>query len=178
MSEIISRETVFAGHVLDVAVEKHRMPDGRESSFEIIRHPGGAAVLPVLGDGRVLLIRQFRPSLGEMVFEIPAGRLEPGESALDCAGRELREETGYAAARLQPLGGFYSTIGFCDEYIHLFLGCTLTLVEQSLEPDEIIELYPLSLDEALAKVQTGEIVDGKTQLALFHYRRFCLEDKL
>jgi ADP-ribose pyrophosphatase len=178
MLKILSRETVFAGRVLDVAVEKHEMPDGRQSDFEIIRHPGGAAVLPVLSDGRVLLIRQFRPTIGEMIYEIPAGRLEPEESADDCAGRELREEAGYSAAQLLPLGGLWSTVGFCDEYIHLFLACDLTIVEQNLEPDEIIDLCPMTLAEALEKVASGEILDGKTQLALLRFQLICKEDDL
>lgn len=175
MSKIIARESVFAGCVLDVAVETHRMPDGRAARFEIIRHPGGAAVLPVLADGRVVLIRQYRPSIGAMIYEIPAGRLEPGESAAACASRELAEEAGYAAAELFPLGGLWSAVGFCDEYIHLFLGRQLTAVPQNLEIDEIIDLAPLSLDEALVKVASGEIPDSKTQLALLRYRLFCLE---
>jgi ADP-ribose pyrophosphatase len=170
MPKAFSRETVFAGRVIDVGVEKHQMPDGRQSSFEIIRHPGGAAVLPVLPDGRVLLIRQFRPAIGEMIYEIPAGRLEPGESAQECAGRELMEEVGYSAAQIVPLGGFWSTVGFCDEYIHLFLGRDLTVTEQNLEPDEIIELCPMTFAEALEKVKDGEILDSKTQLALLLYQ--------
>ena len=170
MSQAFSREVVFAGRVIDVGVEKHQMPDGRQSSFEIIRHPGGAAVLPVLPDGLVLLIRQFRPAIGEMIYEIPAGRLEPGESAQECAGRELMEEVGYSAAQIVPLGGFWSTVGFCDEYIHLFLGRDLTVTEQNLEPDEIIELCPMTFAEALGKVKDGEILDSKTQLALLLYQ--------
>ena len=171
MPKVISRETVFAGRVLDVAVEKHQMPDGRESSFEIIRHPGGAAILPVLPDGRVLLISQFRPAIGKMIYEIPAGRLEPGESSHDCAGRELIEEAGYSAAQILPLGGFWSTAGFCDEYIHLFLGLKLSVTEQNLEADEIIELCPMTLAEAVRKVEKGEILDGKTQLSLLLYEK-------
>ena len=176
MSKAIESQTVFAGRVLDVAVEKHQMPDGRQASFEIIRHPGGSAVLPVLPDGRVLLIRQFRPAIGGMVYEIPAGRLEPGESAYDCAGRELIEEAGYSAAQMLPLGGLWSTVGFCDEYIHLFLARDLTGVEQNLEPDEIIDLCPLTLGEALEKVDNGEILDSKTQLALLRFQRICSEN--
>ena len=170
MSKTFSRQTVFVGSVIDVGVENHQMPNGRQSSFEIIRHPGGAAVLPVLPDGRILLIRQFRPAIGEMIYEIPAGRLEPGESAQECAGRELIEEVGYSATQILPLGGFWSTVGFCDEYIHLFLGCDLTVVEQNLEPDEIIELCPVTLAEALKKVKDGKILDSKTQLALLLYQ--------
>ena len=90
MSTIISRDKVYQGRVLDVALEKHAMPDGRQADFEIIRHPGGAAVLPVLPDGKILLIQQFRPSIGAMVYEIPAGRLEPNESPQECAGPDGR----------------------------------------------------------------------------------------
>ena len=176
MSTIISSEKVYKGRILDVAVEKHAMPNGRQSNFEIIRHPGGAAVLPILPDGRVMLIRQFRPAIGKMVYEIPAGRLEPNESAQECAGRELIEEVGYAAAQIIHLGGFWSTVGFCDEYIHLFLGKDLTAKEQALEPDEVIELCPMSLTEALAKIENGEILDSKTQLAILRFMLSCTEN--
>ena len=175
MSTIISDDKVYRGRILDVALEKHAMPDGRQSKFEIIRHPGGAAVLPLLPDGQVLLIKQFRPAISAMIYEIPAGRLEPGESPQECAGRELIEEVGYCASQITPLGGFWSTVGFCDEYIHLFLGQGLTVAEQALEPDEVIELCPMPLEEALHKVKNGEIFDSKTQLALLRYQ-FCVED--
>lgn len=170
MPEAWSRQTVFQGKVLDVGLEKHLMPDGRSVTFEIIRHPGGAAVLPLFEDGRVLLIRQFRPAVGRMIYEIPAGRLEPGEPARDCAARELTEEVGYVAAELVPLGGCWSTVGFCDEYIHLFLARGLSERPRCLEPDEFIELCPLSLDEALRLVASGEVDDSKTQLALLRYQ--------
>lgn len=176
MSAIISSEKVYQGRILDVALEKHAMPDGREAKFEIIRHPGGAAVLPILPDGQVLLIRQFRPAIGTMVYEIPAGRLEPNESPVECAGRELIEEVGYSASQLTTLGGFWSTVGFCDEYIYLFLGEGLTAAQQALEPDELIELCPMSITEALGKIKSGEILDSKTQLALLQYQLSCAED--
>ena len=176
MKKILSRQSVFAGRVLDVAVEKHRMPDGRHADFEIIRHPGGAAVLPVLPDGRVLLIRQFRPALGEMIYEIPAGRLETGESASSCAARELIEEVGYAAGQLLPLGGFWSTVGFCDEYVHLFLARNLVAKTRALEPDEVIDLCPMPLVEAMANIKNGAILDSKAQLALLRYQLLLRED--
>jgi ADP-ribose pyrophosphatase len=175
MSTILSTDKVYQGRILDVALEQHAMPDGRQSNFEIIHHPGGAAVLPVLPDGQVLLIKQFRPAIGTMIYEIPAGRLEPNESPQECAGRELIEEVGYSASQITPLGGLWSTVGFCDEYIHLFLGQGLIAAEQSLEPDEVIELCPMSLDEALQRVKNDEILDSKTQLALLRYQLFCAE---
>lgn len=170
MPEGLSRQAVFQGQVLDVGLEEHLLPDGRHATFEIIRHPGGAAVLPLLDDGRVVLIRQFRPAAGRMIYEIPAGRLEPGEPAEACAARELIEEAGYEAATLAPLGGFWSTVGFCDEYIHLFLGRGLKAVQRCLEPDEFIELCPMPLDDAMQQVASGGIADSKTQLALLRYR--------
>lgn len=176
MSTILSSDAVYQGRILDVALEEHVLPDGRQSLFEIIRHPGGAAVLPILPDGQVLLIRQFRPAIGAMIYEIPAGRLEVNESPLECAGRELIEEVGYQAAQITPLGGFWSTVGFCDEYIHLFLGRGLTASEQALEPDEVIELCPMPLDAALSKVKNGKILDSKTQLALLRYQWSCTEN--
>lgn len=176
MSDIISSKKIYSGRILDVALEKHAMPDGRQAEFEIIRHPGGAAVLPILPDGQILLIRQFRPAIGAMVYEIPAGRLEPNESPVECAGRELTEEVGYSAAQIKSLGGFWSTVGFCDEYIHLFVGQGLTVSQQALEPDELIELCPMPFTEALSKVQSGEILDSKTQLALLQYQLSYMED--
>jgi len=165
------KEVVFNGRVVRVAVESHRLPDGREAAFEIVHHPGGAAVLPVLDDGRVLLIRQFRPAAGGMLLEIPAGRLEDKEAPEICAERELAEEVGYRPGRLEPLGTTLSSAGFCDERIYLFLARRLEPVPAAPEPDEFIEPVPLPLAEALGLVAAGTIIDAKTQLALLLYRQ-------
>lgn len=157
---------IFNGRIISLAIEEHELPDGRRAEFEVVRHPGGAAVLPLLDDGRVVLIRQFRPALGGMVVEIPAGRLEPGEAPADCVRRELIEEVGYCAETVVKLGEMLPAVGFCDERIHLFAASGLRAVPQALEPDEYIELLPLPLAEALAMVAAGQIPDGKTQLAL------------
>jgi ADP-ribose pyrophosphatase len=169
MAESYLRRSVFAGRVLDVGEEQHRLPDGRTATFEVIRHPGGAAVLPVLADGGVLLIRQFRPALGGMVWELPAGRLEPGESPEECVRRELAEEAGYVAGRVQALGGLWSAVGFCDEHVALFAAFDLTPVAAAPEPDEFIEPVAMSLADALELVFTGELRDAKTQIALLRY---------
>jgi ADP-ribose pyrophosphatase len=162
----MSNRPLFSGRIVSLAIEEHTLPDGRRAPFEIVRHPGGAAVLPLLDDGRVVLIRQFRPAIGAMVLEIPAGRLEVGEAAEDCARRELAEEVGYSAGRLEKLGEMLSSVGFCDERIYLFLGRDLEAVPAAPEPDEFIEILILPLEEALAALHAGEIADGKTQLAL------------
>lgn len=169
MAELYQRHTVFAGRVLDVGEEEHVLPNGRVATFEVIRHPGGAAVLPVLADGRVLLIRQYRPALGAMLWEIPAGRLEPGESPEACVHRELAEEAGLLAGRLVPLGGLWSAAGFCDEHVALFAAFDLQAVPLAPEPDEIIEPVVMPLNEALRLLFQGEIRDAKTQLALLRY---------
>ncbi len=147
-------------------LEKHQLPDGREAEFEMVRHPGGAAVLPLLPDGRVLLIRQFRPAAGGMLLEIPAGKLEPGEPPEQCARREIEEEAGFSAGRIEPLGRMLTAPGFCDEMLHLFVARDLSQVPSRLEPDEYIETAPLQVEDALKMALEGKIADGKTQLAL------------
>lgn len=157
---------IFNGRIISLAIEEHLLPDGRRAAFEVVHHPGGAAVLPLLDDGRVVLIRQFRPALNGMVLEIPAGRLEPNESPEACVRRELIEEVGYRAGQVEKLGEMLPAVGFSDERIHLFVAAGLCPVPQALEPDEYIEVLPLPLEEALAMAARGEIPDGKTQLAL------------
>lgn len=166
MNDSRQSRSLYRGRIISLAMEQHPLPDGRQAEFEIIRHPGGAAVVPLLADGRVVLIRQFRPAFAAWLWEIPAGRLEIGESPAACAGRELAEETGYRAGRLEKLGEMLSTPGFCDEVIHLFVARDLHPSACTPEEDEFIEAVPFSLAEALAMVRRGEIVDGKSQLAL------------
>lgn len=160
---------VHHGRILDLVREEQCLPNGRVAWFEIVRHPGGAAVLPILADGRVVLIRQFRPAIGRALLEIPAGRLEPGEAPEACAVRELQEETGHVAGRVIPLGSTLSSAGYCDERIHLFAAFDLTETASNPEPDECIEVVTFSLDEALAMAADGRIDDAKTQLALLLY---------
>lgn len=169
MSRIV--EDIFTGRIVSLRREEFELPDGRRAVFEMVRHPGGAAVLPLLDDGRVILIRQFRPAGGGMVWEIPAGRLEPDESPADCVLREIQEEIGYRAGQLKRLGEMLTAVGFCDEVVHLFVARGLTEVERALEADEYIEVVALPAREALAMVERGEITDGKTQLALLLAQR-------
>jgi len=163
--------TIYNGRIIDLKIENHRLPDGREAAFEIVRHPGGAAVLPVLDDGRLVLIRQYRAPVGRMVLEIPAGKLDGGEPPSQCAERELIEETGFRAARLEKLGEMLTAVGFCDELLHLYIASELNAVGRNLEPDEFIETVIIPAREAFDLVDRGEITDGKTQLALLMYRQ-------
>jgi ADP-ribose pyrophosphatase len=166
-----SESEIYSGRVVSLFLEDHHLPDGKEATFEIVRHPGGAAVLPVLKDGRLVLIRQYRAPVRGMVLEIPAGKLDGGEPPEHCAARELIEEVGYRAGRLEKLGEMLTAVGFCDELLHLYLASDLSPVDRALEPDEFIETVIMTAQEAFDRADDGDIVDGKTQLALHMYRQ-------
>jgi ADP-ribose pyrophosphatase len=144
---------------------------GRPQSKEVVRHPGAVAILPILDDGRLCLIRNVRRAVGETLIEVPAGTLDPSETPQACAFRELTEETGYVAEQLQPLGWFYKSPGILDERMHLFLATKLTLKSQNLMPDEQIENLIVSLDDALVMIDAGDIHEAKTIVAVLRYAR-------
>ena len=160
---------LYAGKVLRLCRETHTLPNGRTGNFEIVHHSGGAAILPILPNGKVLLIRQYRPVAGKMVIEIPAGRLDAGEVPADCARRELEEETGYRVGKLIELGSTLPSVGYTDERIHLFAALELTAGTIAQEDHEFIEFLPVPLDEAIVMARDGRIDDAKTQLALLLY---------
>lgn len=151
--------------------ERVRLPNGRDIELDIVRHPGAAAIVPFVGEGEVLLIRQYRYAAGGTILEVPAGKLDPGESPERCAARELEEEAGRRAGRLEKLGWIYTTPGFTDEVIHLFAAFDLETIPTRHQPDEVIELVPMSLDDALQRIWAGEIPDAKSALALLHAAR-------
>ena len=159
--------TLYTGKIFDVVLERVTLPNGAVKDREIVRHPGAAAMVPLLDDGRVVLIKQYRHAVGEFVWEIPAGTLEPEEAPMACARRELVEETGYEAANLEKLTEILPAPGYTDEHIHIFLATGLQAVDQRLEDDEVLELQPTVLETALAMVAQGEIRDAKTIAGLF-----------
>jgi ADP-ribose pyrophosphatase len=156
------------GFRLDVSRERVRLPGGREAELDIVRHPGASAVVPFLSDDEVLLIRQYRHAAGGTILEVPAGKLDPGDTPESCAARELEEEAGQRAGRLEKLGWIFTTPGFTDEVIHLFAAYDLTEVPTRHEADEVIELAPMPFAEALELVWRGELTDAKSALALLH----------
>ncbi|MDP9176735.1 MAG: NUDIX hydrolase [Gemmatimonadota bacterium] len=166
----VSSRRVYTGRVISLDVDQVRFPDGTIGELEMIRHSGASAVVPLLDtskvDPDVLLIRQYRYAADGYLYEIPAGRLDPDESPEECAGRELREETGYSARHVRQLTTIYTTPGFTDELIHIFVAEELTGGVANREPDEFMELHPIPLSQAVAMVHSGEIVDAKTALGL------------
>lgn len=174
----ISSKRAYTGRVISLDVDEVCFPDGSTGTLEMIRHPGASAIVPLLDatddDPEVLLIRQYRYAADDYLYEVPAGRLDPGELPLDCAKRELREETGYTAARVEPLFTMFTTPGFTDEKIHLFLATGLTPGETAREADEFMELVPTRLSKALSMIELGEIQDAKTALALLFAAGFRL----
>ncbi|KPK06433.1 MAG: ADP-ribose pyrophosphatase [Gemmatimonas sp. SG8_28] len=175
----IGTRRAYHGRLLEVEVETLEAPDGRRFDLEIIRHPGAAAVVPLLSDPgaddpRVLLLRQFRHAAAARLWEIPAGVLEEGEEPLACARRELAEETGATARSIDHLTTFYTTPGFTDEQIHLFVATGIEVGEPSHEHDEFIEVQVVALREALTMIRDGTIVDGKSIVALLYLAGFRL----
>ena len=159
-------ETVHQGRLLTVRVDTVRLPSGRETQREVVVHPGAIALVPLLPDGRVIFVRQWRHAAGQALLELPAGTREKGEEPATTAARELTEETGYTADRLVPLGAFFTAPGFCTEEIHCYLALGLTAGAAKPEEDEGITLEHLPLAETNAAIARGAIHDAKTIAAL------------
>jgi ADP-ribose pyrophosphatase len=167
----MTNRRVYRGKFLEMVTEDVTLPNGRTMTLDMIEHPGASAVVPFLSDDEVLLIRQYRHAAGGEIFEVPAGKLDPGESPEVCAVRELEEETGYRAERVEALGSILTTPGFTDERIHLFAAFGLEATQQRLEDDELIELAPMRLEEALALIWSDQLPDAKSALALLQAAR-------
>ncbi|MFO0691263.1 MAG: NUDIX hydrolase [Myxococcota bacterium] len=162
----MSERRIQRGARFELITDRVTLPNGKSTLVDLLKHPGAAAVVPFLDDGRVLLIRQYRHAAGGYLLEVPAGKLDPGEAPEVCAARELEEETGYRAGRVEKLGAIWPSPGFTDEKIHLYAAYDLREAEQRLEDDEVIELVPMAFDEAIRRVRDGGIDDAKTGMAL------------
>jgi ADP-ribose pyrophosphatase len=159
-------KTVYRGRVLNLTVEMAQLPNGKSVELELIRHPGASAVVPLRDDGNVVMIRQYRHAAGGLIDEIPAGKLDQGELPLSCAKRELQEEVGMRADRWHHLGTIFTTPGFTDEQIHLYLAQGLRAGEVAHDPDEYIEVTAYPLEEVVRLIREGRITDGKTICAI------------
>jgi ADP-ribose pyrophosphatase len=174
---LLSSRRAYSGRVLDLDVDTVRFPDGSVGELEVIRHPGASAVVPFADDPRstdptVLLIRQFRHATERYVWEIPAGRLEPGEAPEACARRELEEEAGVTAGDLRRLTTIYTTPGFTDERIHLFFATGLADGTTRHEPDEFVEVHRKRWSEVLGLIERGDVEDAKTLVTLLFVESF------
>lgn len=164
-------ETV-RGRQLRVEVRRVPRSDGRVELRDMVVHPGSVVLLPLLDDGRIVMIRNRRFAIERTLLELPAGTLEEGEAPAACAARELAEETGFRALRLEPLLAFYPAPGTSSERMHLFLARGLSAGQQRLDPGEQIEVEPLSLGDALARIRSNEIEDAKTIAAVLYFHAF------
>lgn len=159
-------KNIYTGIVVNLNVDTVTLPNGLTVDLEVVRHPGAAAVVPLKDDGRVVLIRQFRHAAGGFIYEIPAGKLHPGEDPTVCARRELEEEIGYRADTLALLSSIFTAPGFTDEVIHIYKATGLSVGRQQLDRDEVLEVVEMSLPEAIRMIKNGEIRDAKSIVGL------------
>jgi ADP-ribose pyrophosphatase len=163
---ILESRRLFEGQVVDLRVDTVELSGGRKATREVVEHGEVVAIVPLLEGSDVLLVRQYRLPAAQVLLEVPAGGVDEGESPEEAAQRELAEECGRRARRLERLGGFFVSPGFCTEFVHLFLATQLEAVTASPDPDEDIDVVRLSLAEAMRLVSAGEIRDGKSIIGL------------
>lgn len=163
----IDGEVVYNGHFLKVQRDRVRLPDGKVSEREYIKHPGAVVILPLFEDGSVLLERQYRYPLDRVFIEFPAGKIDPNEAPLDCAKRELQEETGYTASDWKFLCTIHNAIAYSDEHLDIFLARGLTAGERKLDDGEFLETFKATVPEMLDWVREGKITDVKTVIGTF-----------
>ncbi len=157
---------IYKGKVVTLNLETVTLPNGATVELEIVRHPGASAIVPMKDERTVILIRQFRLAAGGFIYEIPAGKLHPGEDPRLCAERELEEEIGYRAGTIEELETFFTAPGFTDEIMHLFKATNLTKTAQNLDHDEVLEVIEISIENAISKIRDGTIRDAKTIVGL------------
>ncbi len=169
MRAMKSREELLSNSLFKVARLTFEGPDGGEIVRDVIEHRGAAVILPLLDDGRVILIRNVRRTVGKVLWELPAGTLDPGEAPEACAAREVEEETGYRAGKIEPLTSFYASPGILDERMHGFIATELTQGTQNLDSDEEIEVFPIPQWQIRDMIKDGHIEDGKTIALLLYW---------
>jgi len=174
--QVIDKQILFKGK--KVNLELHHLQDqaGKRTQREIVVHPGAVVILPFFDDKTILLIRNRRYAINEILLELPAGTLEAGESPMNCAGRELQEETGYLSSRIKPLLNFYSSPGILTERMYAFAAFGLKKTSPVLEEGEEIEVFSVEFTQAVSMIQDGQIQDGKTIATLLLYERFFAQE--
>jgi ADP-ribose pyrophosphatase len=164
--ETISTENIYHGRAFDVRRDQVRLPNGSLAHLDIVEHVGAVTIIPVDAQGHILFVRQYRHAAGGVLLELPAGTMEPEEPPLECARREIREETGMAADRLQKVGEFFLAPGYSTEYMHIYLATELRRDPLPGDQDEFLSLVPLEIEQAYQDILDGEIKDAKSIAAL------------
>ncbi|MBT2754835.1 NUDIX hydrolase [Mesobacillus foraminis] len=164
----LSTEKIFTGKIISLQVDEVKLPNGKTSKRELIKHPGAVAVIAVTPDHKIVMVEQYRKALERTIVEIPAGKLEQGEKPEICAARELEEETGYVCTKMEWLTSFYTSPGFADELVHIYVATGLTKKEDAAETDEdeFVQLIEITLEEAVELVKGQKIYDAKTAFAV------------
>jgi ADP-ribose pyrophosphatase len=170
--DILGSEKIYKGRAFNVEQVQARLPDGRVRHYDLVLHPGAVVIVPVDSEGRIWFVRQYRVGAGQVMLELPAGTLEPGEEPEVCAAREVREETGMAAASLRRLGGFYMAPGYTSEYLHIFLANGLTPQPLEADADEFLQTAAIPIDEVYRMASAGALTDGKTLASLLLVRQY------
>ena len=171
IEEKIGEESVYDGVLLHVQQDTVKLPNGHETIREWVRHPGASAVLPILPGGDIVLVKQYRYPVGKVTLEVPAGKLDKNEDPINCAIRELEEETGFVADKIKKLTTIATTVGFSDEVIHLYVAEDLSAGKFNPDDDEFINVVKMPFAEALKKIETGEIFDVKTIISILMHER-------
>jgi len=169
----VDSKTLYRGKIVNLRVDTVTLPDGKKARREIVEHPGAVAVVPVLDDGSIVLVRQYRAPVGRVMLEIPAGTLKPGENPDSCAYRELEEETGFRAGKLERLITFYTSPGICNEIMYVYMASGLEKTAKAPDSDEFLEVTSVPLPRLMDMIARGEVVDGKTLvgvLSLFQFK--------
>ena len=164
--ERLSRETIYEGKIIDLYKDQVELENGKTATREVVHHPGGVTVLALREDGAAYVVRQFRYPFHEVLTELPAGKLEPGEDPLEAAKRELEEEVGVTASHWESLGHLLPTVAYVDEVIHMYLATGLERSKQHLDEDDFLEAEPVALEELVRQILADQIRDAKTQAAV------------
>ncbi|MDE5052072.1 NUDIX hydrolase [Niallia taxi] len=168
----ISTKEIFKGRIISLQVDEVLLPNGNTSTREIIKHPGAVAVIAITEDDKLVVVEQYRKAFEKAIIEIPAGKLEKDEEPAVCASRELEEETGYGCKNLEHITSFYTSPGFADELVHIYLAKGLYKKEDAagLDEDEFVNLMEISLEEALVLIKEQKILDAKTMYAVQYWQ--------
>lgn len=169
MEKLVKQNKIYAGKAVDFYCDEVSLQNGQHATREYLGHPGAAGVLPFLDRRNIILVKQYRYAIGKYTFEIPAGKLDPNESPLDCINRELKEETGYTAKRIEKMLNFYPSTAFSNEVLHIFAAFGLVKGESRPDEDEFVSAEIFDFKKAVSMVKSGEIMDSKTVIALLYF---------